>query len=697
MSKLLTTELFPHQVDAVKFAIKHRYSMNGYTMGCLSGDAKIKINSGGCSREYSLESLYFSWVNGRFSNKLQIRSFDAQTNLIRLNGIEDIVYSGIKKVFNITLSYKSFQIKATEDHKFLTERGWVELKNLTTDDRVMVDVTTRHQKKSKLKEVVKPRYNVLSVGRFHKFPQHIDTGNEVILRVLKHRLIKEAELNNMSLQKFLIETRFRDDLKYLDPNVYVVHHINFKHTDNRIENLQVLTHEDHNKLHGDYTNFGHGIPRFYKIRSIVDKGLEHTYDICCKAPNHNFVANGMVVHNSGKSLVAIYLALKFDYKTVVISPAYLKYNWKREFEKFSTQELDLSILEMKQLKTLTELPSKINFINYEMVKKASHLLTDVDFIVFDEFHYLGNPQAQRTEASYYLIHNVRPDRVLLLSGSPIRGKVPQWFIPLAICGLDPQGTSGKDVCRLYDNHWKFKNRFCNKIEQKFGVRTITTFEGLRNRDELVSYLDNKYLRKSPNFEYQLPPITHKDVFVNLAKLDAELLEAYNEFEETGMSEHIMSVKATAALHKTPFTFQYAMNIIEEMGGPIVIYSDHIAPLFKLSSLAEKKKISHTIIMGSTPAQKRDEYVQMFQDGKTQIFLATIGAASTGITITASSQFISNDKSWTHTDNEQSYARIHRIGQTNPCVIHNILSGKTDKLIQKNVKKQKHITQETVEV
>jgi len=683
MSKLLTTELFPHQVDAVKFAIKHRYSMNGFQMGCLSGDTKIKVNSGGCSRVYRLEDLYFRRLNNKFTNDLKLRSYSKETDTISLNKIEEVVYSGVKEVFNVNLTYREFQLKATKDHKFLTERGWVKLSDLVENDRVMVDTTTRYQKKKVLAYVPKPRYNLRRVGAFHPYGQIV---NSPVLeyRVLIHRLVKEAELNNLSLEDFISSTFSPNSLKYLDSSIYAVHHIDSNHKNNDPANLKILTHKEHQKLHGNSNHFGHGKPKFYKIRNIVSKGLEHTYDICCKAPNHNFVANGVVVHNSGKTLIAIYLALKFDYKTVVISPAYLKYNWKREFEKFSVEQLDLTILEMKQLKTLTELPSKINFINYEMVKKASHLFKDVDFIVFDEFHYLGNPQAQRTEASYYLIHNTRPDRVLLLSGSPIRGKVPQWFIPMAICGLDPQETSGKDICKLYDNHWKFKNRFCNKIEQKFGVRTITTFEGLRNRDELVSYLDNKYLRKSPNFEYKLPPITHKDVFVNLTKLDKELLEAYNEFEETGMSEHIMSVKATAALHKTPFTFQYAMNIIEEMGGPIVIYSDHIAPLFKLAELAEKKKISHTVIMGSTPSKKRDDYVQMFQDKKTQIFLATIGAASTGITITASSQFISNDKSWTHTSNEQSYARIHRIGQTNPCVIHNILSGKTDKLIQKNV-------------
>lgn len=41
------------------------------------------------------------------------------------------------------------------------------------------------------------------------------------------------------------------------------------------------------------------------LKSIEKLGEEMTYDICCAAPNHNFVANGIVVHNSGKSVMAL--------------------------------------------------------------------------------------------------------------------------------------------------------------------------------------------------------------------------------------------------------------------------------------------------------------------------------------------------------------------------------------------------------
>jgi len=50
------------------------------------------------------------------------------------------------------------------------------------------------------------------------------------------------------------------------------------------------------------------VPKFSRVISVSSKGVERTYDIQCQHPHHNFVANGIVVHNSGKSLGAIFLA-----------------------------------------------------------------------------------------------------------------------------------------------------------------------------------------------------------------------------------------------------------------------------------------------------------------------------------------------------------------------------------------------------
>jgi len=69
------------------------------------------------------------------------------------------------------------------------------------------------------------------------------------------------------------------------------------------KNEEVMCDTLNPKING-YANFSQGIPDFVKIKSITKLTIEDTYDIECEEPYHNFVANGIIVHNSGKSTFA---------------------------------------------------------------------------------------------------------------------------------------------------------------------------------------------------------------------------------------------------------------------------------------------------------------------------------------------------------------------------------------------------------
>lgn len=75
----------------------------------------------------------------------------------------------------------------------------------------------------------------------HPFPH--DQSNKAC-RVLQHRLVIERNHHLFDDKYFLIE----NGNYYLKPE-YAVHHINHNRTDNRIENLQILTKGEHTRLH----------------------------------------------------------------------------------------------------------------------------------------------------------------------------------------------------------------------------------------------------------------------------------------------------------------------------------------------------------------------------------------------------------------------------------------------------------------
>lgn len=59
----------------------------------------------------------------------------------------------------------------------------------------------------------------------------------------------------------------------------------------------------------------------------TDHILNETFDIICDDPHHNFLVNGIVVHNSGKTYIAIRTIEELKKRTLIIVPAFLMSQW----------------------------------------------------------------------------------------------------------------------------------------------------------------------------------------------------------------------------------------------------------------------------------------------------------------------------------------------------------------------------------
>lgn len=103
--------------------------------------------------------------------------------------------------------------------------------------------------------IIKSRYGYLLVlAHDHPFRT---CGN----RVFQHRLVVEQNADLFD-QKFFIEINGK---KYLKEG-YVVHHKNMVKTDNRVENLEIMTIGEHRSLHNKLKPLKHGSDgRFLKI------------------------------------------------------------------------------------------------------------------------------------------------------------------------------------------------------------------------------------------------------------------------------------------------------------------------------------------------------------------------------------------------------------------------------------------------
>lgn len=282
------------------------YELMGWE-GCLSADTYIKfinVRQDGVVQDCkggTIKNLY-----ERFHNRVpltqetsfNVTSINEEDRVFR-NRIIDVVKTGMKECFEIKTK-KGFSISTTKDHKFYTENGYKPLSILKEGDTVFIHNNTHFSKKEKKRN----KYKETTIKNYYKgTPRMIN--NSLYFRESVHRLVYEANMNGLTYEEYkeILNNNIPENLITI-PEGYEIHHINEITNDNSIENLQMYDKENHSKFH---SLSNHNNLRFIvqedKIISIKSVGVQETYDIKCAFPYNNFIAQGIVVHNSGKSTI----------------------------------------------------------------------------------------------------------------------------------------------------------------------------------------------------------------------------------------------------------------------------------------------------------------------------------------------------------------------------------------------------------
>jgi hypothetical protein len=268
--------------------------------GCLSGETKIRLNRGGKGYEQTIRELYEKW-NGFNHESIDrsmptmVRSFNGVN--VGLHPIKDVFLSGIKETWRLRTK-QNHSIRLTPNHQVLTFRGWVKAIDLVPGDLIAFD-SLRPRKTVTQRAKIRDSYFQRAIH--HPYSTKCNDDR----RIVQHRAIYEANLNGLSIGEFLDVIRNDAEraktLQYVNPKKFHVHHKNHDHYDNRVENLEIVAAGDHLRHHGNAENFNAGTVRWTEFECLDLPGVEAVYDIECEDPHHNFVANGVVVHNSGKT------------------------------------------------------------------------------------------------------------------------------------------------------------------------------------------------------------------------------------------------------------------------------------------------------------------------------------------------------------------------------------------------------------
>lgn len=379
----------------------------------------------------------------------------------------------------------------------------------------------------------------------------------------------------------------------------------------------------------------------------------------------------------GKSRIAIEVAETHRSNCLIICPSYLILNWVKEIKKWSVNP-NAQVCAFRAGKDMYS-PVDADYVitSYDLVQKAPYLFEWADMVVLDEAHSIKSMKAKRTEFIHRHIYENSVPRVHLLTGTPIKNRVQEFYSLLALCHYNPSAADSQFL-DLFPSEIDFADRYSIRREYTMEVGrrlvTIVKWEGLRHVEELKKWLEGKYFRIKSSDVLDLPPITYKSILVAEAA-DPALLESFNaHFSEDGADSVNPTAKAEAALKKVPFTVKYVENLLEEVDCALV-YTDHVASARELARLLGVEAIT-----GEMSSTKRSKLSREFQEGQGRVLVATIGSLKEGVDLYRSSHIVFNDYSWVPGDMKQVAYRIQRVGQKNHCTVHHILGSPQDEYI-----------------
>jgi SWI/SNF-related matrix-associated actin-dependent regulator 1 of chromatin subfamily A len=400
--------------------------------------------------------------------------------------------------------------------------------------------------------------------------------------------------------------------------------------------------------------------------------------------NHGNCINGddCGLGKTGQTIATLELMDAFP--ALVITPASVKYNWKKEWEKWNPTRT-VGVVGRKKKFNENVWQNDVIIINYDILGERGLDKPTAKFkellkkrwasCVMDEIHFLKSEKALRTKMAKKIVKTV--PHVWGLTGTLTQNKPADLIQPFTII---------RRFEDIFGSTKEFKYRYCNAKMTVFGM-DCSGFSNLEELHELLRM--GGYIRRNKRDVLdELPPMVEQTIDVPISntreyrKAENNLLEYLekidiNKVNSAVNAPHLVMIQTLKQLSiegKLPFITTYIKEWLEaNEGEQLLVFGVHRMPL---QQLAEYFKAP--LIQGGVSADKKQQIVNEFSNGGHRLLFANIQSAGTGTD--GLQDNCSNlvyielpDKS---TELEQANARLERMGQRNSINITYLLSPDT---------------------
>ena len=367
---------------------------------------------------------------------------------------------------------------------------------------------------------------------------------------------------------------------------------------------------------------------------------------------------------------------------LVLCPASLKYQWKKEIEKFTDSVAVIVEGPQDKRRELYRSQSFYRIVSYNTMSNDIRTFGNAyaECLIMDEVQRLKNWNTQISRAA----RKIKSDYTIVLSGTPLENKLVELYSVM-----------------------EFVDQYCLGPYYKFIDETTVKDEGgkilsYKNLNLVGERLAKRLVRRrKADIELQLPERTQQNLFVPMTsrqreihdELKAGVAQIVSKWRRSHflsdvdrkrlmllLSQMRMVCDSTYILdQETRFDtkVEETMNIVQEVvesgDDKIVIFSQWERMTRLIATELEKLGVGYASLNGKVPSEKRNALVEKFwNEPSCRVFIST-DTGSTGLNLQIASRVINLDLPWNPSVLEQRIGRVHRIGQRRNIQVLNMIS------------------------
>lgn len=367
---------------------------------------------------------------------------------------------------------------------------------------------------------------------------------------------------------------------------------------------------------------------------------------------------------------------------LILCPASLKYQWKKEIERFTGSEAVVVDGTQDKRGELYKSQAFYKIASYHAMSNDVKAFGPryAECLIMDEVQRLKNWNSQISRAA----RKIQSDYSVVLSGTPLENKLEELYSVMEFVDQYCLGPYYKfiDIATVKDANGKIVSyRNLNKIGERLAERMLR--------------------RRKADVSLQLPDRVDQNLFVPMTPQQKELHDGFKVSVAQLVSKwkrmHFLSDKdrkrmllllsqmrmvcdstyildqETRCDTKVDEAVNIIRNVVESGDSKVVVFSQWERMTRLVAAEMERAGIGYSSLSGSVPSEKRRHLMDDFCDNPAcRVFIST-DTGSTGLNLQAASLIINLDLPWNPAVLEQRIGRIYRIGQKRNIQVINMIS------------------------